>query len=63
MEKIFEVLREGAREGLAILLFSTEPEQLAAICGRVLILKEGKVVTELSGATLTRDTVSQWCYA
>jgi ribose transport system ATP-binding protein len=62
-EKIFEVLRDGANEGLGILFFSTEPEQLAAICGRVLVLKDGKVATELSGATLSRESVSQWCYA
>jgi ribose transport system ATP-binding protein len=62
-EKIFEVLRDGAREDLGILFFSTEPEQLAAICGRVLVLRDGRIATELSGAALTRESVSQWCYA
>jgi ribose transport system ATP-binding protein len=62
-EKIFDVLRDGADEGLGILFFSTEPEQLAAICGRVLVLKDGRIATELSGAALTRESVSQWCYA
>jgi ribose transport system ATP-binding protein len=62
-EKIFEILHDAAREGLAILLFSTEPEQLALICGRVLILRQGQIVTELSGQTLSRETISRWCYA
>jgi ribose transport system ATP-binding protein len=62
-EKMFEILRDAARAGLAILLFSTEPEQLASLCGRVLILRQGQIVTELSGQTLSRETISRWCYA
>lgn len=62
-EKIFEVLHAAAGEGLAILLFSTEPEQLASICGRVLILRQGRIVTELTGQTLNRESISRWCYA
>jgi ribose transport system ATP-binding protein len=60
---MFEILRDAARAGLAILLFSTEPEQLASLCGRVLILRQGQIVTELSGQTLSRETISRWCYA
>ncbi len=62
-ERIFEILRRAAEDGLGILLFSTEPEQLAALCSRVLVLKEGAVATELSGANLNHETISQWCYA
>jgi ABC-type sugar transport system ATPase subunit len=62
-EKIFTVLRQAAMEGLGILIFSTEPEQLANICSRVLVLRSGKVAHELSGRTLTHESISQWCYA
>lgn len=62
-ETIFEILHDAAREGVAILLFSTEPEQLATICSRVLILRHGRIVTELTGQTLSRETISRWCYA
>ena len=62
-EKIFEALLDAANEGVAILLFSTEPEQLASICGRVLVLRYGRVAAELSGHKLNRKTISQWCYA
>ena len=62
-EKIFEVLHDAAREGVAILLFSTEPEQLASICDRVLILRHGRIAAELKGHKLSRETISQWCYA
>jgi ribose transport system ATP-binding protein len=62
-ETMFSLLRDAAREGLAILLFSTEPEQLAAMCSRVLVLRDGAIVTELRGDDLTRESVTRWCYA
>jgi len=62
-EKIFEILQRAVTEGLGILFFSTEPEQLAALCSRILVLKDGKIATELSGANLNHQTISHWCYA
>lgn len=62
-EKIFESLRQAARDGIGILFFSTEPEQLATLCSRVIVLRDGVVATELTGANLNHETISQWCYA
>jgi ribose transport system ATP-binding protein len=62
-EKIFAILRSVAADGVGILFFSTEPEQLAALCSRVLVLREGKVAAELAGTDLRHETISQWCYA
>jgi ribose transport system ATP-binding protein len=62
-EKIFAILRQAARDGIGILFFSTEPEQLAALCSRVVVLRHGTVAAELSGAKLNHETISQWCYA
>lgn len=62
-ETIFARLREAAAEGIGILAFSTEPEQLAAFCSRVMILKDGTIAHELAGAALDRRTISRWCYA
>jgi ribose transport system ATP-binding protein len=62
-QKIFELLRDAASEGLGILFFSTEPEQLASMCSRVLILRDGVIAGSLSGAELTHQAISRWCYA
>ena len=62
-EKIFDILREAAANGIGILFFSTEPEQLAALCSRVLVLRDGVVAAELTGGDLKHETISQWCYA
>jgi len=61
-EKIFEIVHDAAAEGVGILFFSTEPEQLAAMCSRLIVLKNGQIATELTGADLTREMISQWCY-
>jgi len=60
---IFELLRDAAAEGMAIVLFSTEPEQFANVCSRVAILRAGRVAAELTGTDLNPQTISQWCYS
>ena len=60
---IFSILREAASAGLAVLLFSTELEQLVTLCSRVLVLRDGAIATELAGGGLTRESVTKWCYA
>lgn len=62
-QTIFALLRDAAGEGLGILFLSTEPEQLAAMCSRVLILRDGVIARSLSGAELTHQAISRWCYA
>jgi ABC-type sugar transport system ATPase subunit len=62
-QTIFELLRDAASEGLGILFFSTEPEQLASMCSRVLILRDGVIAGSLAGAELSHQAISRWCYA
>jgi ribose transport system ATP-binding protein len=62
-QKIFQLLRDAASEGLGILFLSTEPEQLASMCSRVLILRDGVIAGSLSGAELSHQAISRWCYA
>lgn len=60
---IFELLRDAASEGLGVLFFSTEPEQLASMCSRVLILRDGAIARSLAGPELNHQAISRWCYA
>lgn len=62
-EMIFSMLRSVAADGVGVLFFSTEPEQLAAMCSRVVVLKDGTVIKELSGSELTHHSISRWCYS
>ncbi|AWZ10639.1 sugar ABC transporter ATP-binding protein [Streptomyces sp. ICC1] len=50
---IHRLLDEAAAEGLAVLLVSTDFEEVADLCHRALVLVRGSVAAELSGAALT----------
>jgi ribose transport system ATP-binding protein len=60
---IFEMLRDATQEGISILFFSTEPEQLANFCDRVLVLRDGAIGAELKQDELSHDAVAQSAFA
>lgn len=62
-QKMFSVLRTAAKSGLAVLLFSSELEQLVGMCSRVLVLRRGAVARELRDGDLNLQTVTEWCNA
>ncbi len=55
--EIYRFIREAAEEGTAVLLLSSEAEEIAFACDRALILRDGGVIAELHGAGLTKDAV------
>lgn len=61
-QQIWDALDRTAEKGAGILIASTDYEQLAQICHRVLIFARGTVVAELSGQTLTKETIAEHCY-
>ncbi|MFH9063192.1 ATP-binding cassette domain-containing protein [Streptomyces coeruleorubidus] len=50
---IHSLLDEALSAGLAILLLSTDFEEVASVCGRTLVFVRGSVTAELSGGALT----------
>ncbi len=58
-EEIYELIEELAREGLAVVVISSDLEELIRLSDRVLALYEGDVVAELSGDEITADTVGR----
>ena len=62
--RIFDNIRKAAEMNVAVVLFSTEPEQLVNICTRIVVLKEGIESGELKleDETLTRENVARCCY-
>ncbi|MGH3253041.1 MAG: sugar ABC transporter ATP-binding protein, partial [Trebonia sp.] len=53
---IIEAIREAAAEGCGVLISSVDAADLAVICDRVLVFREGNVAAELSG-DLTQDDI------
>jgi ribose transport system ATP-binding protein len=62
-QQIFAALRKAAAEGMSIICASSEAEQLAEICDRVLVFAKGRICNEISGERLTKDEISEACYA
>jgi len=62
-EEIFAVIREAAQTGMSVLCASSDYEQLALLCDRVLVFRQGRVGAELTGAELTKEHISEQCYS
>ncbi len=61
-QQIFAALDTAAQAGTALVVASTDYEQLEQICDRVLVFSRGRVVAELSGADLTKHRIARECY-
>jgi ribose transport system ATP-binding protein len=56
-KQIFEYVREAAQAGAAVLIASSEHEDLAHLCDRVLVFRDGRVVRELAVEELTGERI------
>jgi ribose transport system ATP-binding protein len=61
-KQIFSVISEAAAAGAGIIIVSGEYEDLANLCDRVLVFRDGVVASDLAGAHLTRDRIVEQCY-
>ena len=61
-EDILELLDQFARAGGTVLIASSDWEQLAEICDRVLVFGGGFIRVELSGAELNKRSIGEACY-
>ncbi|MFW0786354.1 sugar ABC transporter ATP-binding protein [Gordonia sp. CPCC 206044] len=56
--RIFDILRYTATQGAGIFVASSDYEQLAVLCDRVIVMAHGQVATELSGELLSKHHIS-----
>jgi ABC-type sugar transport system ATPase subunit len=49
---IYGALREKAQEGVATIVKSSDPLELAGLCDRVIVMSRGRIVDEIPGAEL-----------
>jgi ribose transport system ATP-binding protein len=62
-QQIFETIRAAAATGSSVVCASSDYEQLALICDRVLVFGRGSVGRELVGGEITKDRIAEQCYA
>ncbi|MDP9145376.1 MAG: ATP-binding cassette domain-containing protein, partial [Actinomycetota bacterium] len=53
--QIYDLLRELADDGAAVLIYTSELQEIPLVCDRVLVLYDGKFVHEQDAATATEE--------
>jgi len=56
-QEMYQLLRKLADAGAAILLYSTDYDELVGCCDRVAILYQGRILRELRGAEITEHNI------
>jgi ribose transport system ATP-binding protein len=63
-QQIFTLIREAAQErGMHVLCASSDYEQLALLCDRVIVFGRGRVWRELVGGDVTKERIIEQSYA
>ncbi len=60
---IHAIVRDLARAGTGVLAISSDVEELVALCDRIVVLAEGRVVGALEGPEMTEEAVIALSYA
>jgi ABC-type sugar transport system ATPase subunit len=60
---IYELIQSLAAEGIAVLLISSEHEEVLGLAHRVLVMRGGQVVAELDQQTMSEDAVLRAAFA
>jgi len=60
---IYDLLHGLAKKGIAVLLISSEHEELLGLAHRVLVMRAGHVVAEFDGGTMSEDAVLHAAFA
>jgi ribose transport system ATP-binding protein len=55
---IHRLVDEAAEAGTAVLVVSTDHEELVRLCHRVLVVRRGRIVEEISGDALDADAIT-----
>jgi ribose transport system ATP-binding protein len=56
--EVYSIIGKLADEGKGVLVISTEIEDLTRLCHRVLVMKNGKIIAEISGSDRTRERIA-----
>ena len=63
-QQIYELIRTAARErGVHVVCASSDYEQLASLCDRVIVFGRGRVWRQLVGSGVTKDRIIEQSYA
>ena len=47
-QQIFQIMWDQSRKGISSVMVSTELEELLEVCHRILVIKDGKIIREIT---------------
>ena len=56
-EEIYDIILRLAREGVAVVVLSSEAQEIIRVCSRTLVMYHGRVQGELAGAEMNEQTI------
>ena len=59
-QAIYDLIRHQASAGVSFVVCSSDTDDLLAVCDRVLVLDEGRVLEELVGADIEEGRACSW---
>ncbi len=62
-QAIYELIHRLAAGGMAVLVISSEHEEVIGLAHRVLVMRQGRIVSEFDGRTVTEDEVLTAAFA
>jgi ribose transport system ATP-binding protein len=54
---LYDVFRDLARDGMALVILSSEIEEILVLCGRVLVFRDYEIAAEMTGDAMTTENV------
>jgi ribose transport system ATP-binding protein len=61
--KLYAIMDDLCAQGVSILLYSTDDQEMLAVCDRVLVFHGGQIVAELAGDERTELALYRAAYA
>lgn len=55
--QVHQIVRDLAASGMATLVISSEMQELLSLCDRLLVVRDGRIVGELCGASATQEEI------
>ena len=56
-EEIYDIILKLAKEGVSVIVLSSEAQEIIRVCDRALVMYHGEIVGEVSGETMTEHEV------
>ena len=62
-QEVYTLMKELAATGKGVIFISSEFPEMVAVCNRVIVMREGRLIDELDGDAITETAVIERCYA